>query len=120
MEFDLWTVLLLHRQSDPPNVDSDASDAIQDAHLAYLERLHADGRLVAAGPVRGPEGKTTLAGFCIYCTGLDETRALGDEDPAVKAGIFRVEVFSWMVPRGAMKFDPVRFPRSMAEAEVPE
>jgi len=114
MEFDRWTVLFLRRREDAPPLSEAESAALQDAHLAYLARLHEDGRLVAAGPVQGvPELR--LAGVCIYTTSVEDAQALAQEDPAVRAGVFRVELWSWWVPGGALRFDPVRFPHSMAE-----
>lgn len=117
MEHDRFTVLLLQRRTDRPPLSPTEADAIQDTHLARLERLHADGRLVAVGPVRGSD-PSTPAGLGSFGTGFDEARALSADDPAVGAGLFRVEVFSWSVPKGAMEFDPVRFPRSRTDADV--
>jgi octaprenyl-diphosphate synthase len=48
---------------------------------------------------------------------LDEARALAERDPAVRAGQFELEVLPWIVPAGAMTFDPgATFPHSAAEA----
>jgi hypothetical protein len=35
----------------------------------------------------------------------------------VQAGLYEIEVFTWMVPSGALQFGPATFPRSMAESE---
>jgi len=115
MEFDRWTVLLLRRREPGPPLSDATQDELQDRHLAYLTGLHSDGRLVAAGPVEGA-GAQGIAGICIYRGGVEEARALAENDPAVQAGRFSCEVFSWSVPGGAMRFAPVRFPRSMKEA----
>lgn len=116
MEFDRWTVLLLRRREDPPSLDRAAEDALQDAHLAFLAKLHEEGHLLAAGPVRGPLDPT-IAGICIYPAGVEEARSLAQEDPAVKAGVFRLEVFSWYVPGKTLRFDPARFPQSMKDVD---
>ena len=116
MEFDRWTVLLLKRREGARLEGGAESDALQDAHLSYLTQLHEEGHLLAAGPVRGSSG-TELAGLCVYRDSIEEATALARGDPAVKAGLFEVELFSWWVPGGALRFEPVRFPRSMAEAE---
>jgi len=118
MEFDRWTVLFLLRRTDAPTLSPSEGDAIQDAHLAHLARLHADGRLLAAGPVeRSPD--SALAGVCIFRTSPDEARALEAEDPAVHAGILRTETYSWSVPRGTVEFLPSRFPRSTKDVASP-
>jgi uncharacterized protein len=58
----------------------------------------------------------SFCGLSILHVGVDEARALKEADPAVVAGRFSVTVLPWMVPAGAMHFQPARFPRSAAEA----
>jgi hypothetical protein len=118
MEFDRWTVLFLLRRDDAPELDEEASDTLQDAHLAYLARLHQEGPLAAAGPVEGSPG-SKVVGICLYRIGAHEARSLAEADPAVQAGRLRVEVLSWSVPRGALATAPVQFPRSMADVDAP-
>jgi uncharacterized protein YciI len=117
MEFDRWTVLFLLRREEAPELDEKASDTIQDAHLAYLARLHEDGRLAAAGPVEG-SSDPRIVGICLFRVGAHEARSLIEADPAVRAGRLRVDVLSWSVPRGALTATPSRFPRSMADVDV--
>jgi uncharacterized protein YciI len=118
MKFDRWTVVFLIRRHEAPELDEATADALQDDHLAYLEGLHADGRLLAAGPVEGPAG-TTLAGICIFGGEVAEARSLLEADPAVRAGRYRIEVISWSVPGGTIAFLPSRFPRSMTDVNTP-
>ena len=56
------------------------------------------------------DGRSTL---------VDPERALElkDEDPAVKAGKYRVEAFQWLLPAGLVHFTAGHLPRSMAEAQ---
>lgn len=63
------------------------------AHVRYVEMLKADGKLSAAGRVNGEDG---LAGLVIFrAIPLEEAEKLQSEDPAVKAGAFRVEYHHW-------------------------
>ncbi len=117
MEFDRWTVLFLLRREDALELDEKEGDTIQDAHLAYLARLHEDGRLAAAGPVEGASDPK-VAGISLFRVGAHEARALAEADPAVRAGRLRVDVLSWSVPRGALTAGPSRFPRSMADVDA--
>jgi hypothetical protein len=118
MRFDRWTILFLLHRSDAPRLDEATEDTVQDAHLAYLAKLHADGRLLAAGPVQGRPG-TEVAGVCIFECGVEESRSLVDADPAVRAGLYRIEVVSWSVPEGTIAFLPSRFPGSTADVRAP-
>ncbi len=118
MEFDTYTIALLRLREDGPAFTEAELDALQDAHLAYLAKLHEEGVLLAAGPLPGAADRR-LRGLSIYVVGPEEARKLGDQDPAVVAGRFTHEVVPWMVPAGAVRFARTRFPRSSAEAEAP-
>ena len=119
MDFDQFTVVLLLQPPTMPALDEAALDALQDAHLAHLARLHERGELLAAGPTLGSADRT-VRGFCLFKGDADRAQALESEDPAVLAGRFRIEIHPWMVPRGALHFTRTRFPHSSAEAEGDE
>ncbi len=98
---------------DAPRLDEAAAAALQDAHLAYLAELHEAGHLLAAGPL----SDDAFRGLSILNVGPDEARRLKEQDPAVRAGRFSLNVIPWMVPAGAVSFSPTRFPHSIAEAQ---
>ena len=68
--------------------------------------------LIAAGGL----GDLIFRGISIMSCDPDTARRLSDEDPAVQAGRLAVEVMTWMVPAGNVRFETVRAPRSLAEA----
>lgn len=114
LDFDHFTVALLVLRADAPELDEAASDALQDAHMAHLARLHDDGCLVAAGPlVGGPE--EPLRGLSLLRVDPERARELAEADPAVRAGRYSVRIVPWMVPGGAVSFQHTRFPRSIAD-----
>jgi hypothetical protein len=82
--------------------------------MAHLADLHEAGYLVAAGPLLGDD---RFRGLSILSVGPEQARTLKEQDPAVRAGRFLVEVLPWIVPAGTMTFSPTRFPRSMNEAQ---
>ena len=45
-----------------------------------------------------------------------QSSVLHDEDSAARAGRLAVEVMTWMVPAGNVRFEDVPAPRSMADA----
>jgi uncharacterized protein YciI len=110
---DSFTVALLMLRPDAPQLDEEASAALQDAHMAYLAELHEAGHLLSAGPLLDPDG--SFRGLAILNVDVDRARQLMEMDPAVRAGRFSAKVVPWMVPSGAMAFSPAHFPRSMAE-----
>jgi uncharacterized protein len=115
MDFDQFTIALLIHRDDAPVLDQDAENALQDAHMAYLADLHQAGHLLAAGPLLGEPGRI-YRGLSVLAMDPERARLLKEQDPAVRAGLYRVECLPWLVPAGAVRFAETRFPRSMAEA----
>jgi uncharacterized protein YciI len=82
---------------------TDATRALQEAHLANINRLAEDGRLLIAGPFAYDESDAdqTLRGIYIFDT---ETRAEAEElartDPAVQAGRLALRIVPWYGPYG--------------------
>ncbi|MEV0155943.1 YciI family protein [Micromonospora sp. NPDC050686] len=115
MRFDQHTVVLLVRPADAPELPQDALDRLQDAHLAHQAGLVDAGHVIAAGPLLGQDDEQ-LRGIAVL--GVDPTmaRELYANDPAVRAGRLAVQVMSWMVPEGNVRFESVPVPRSMLEA----
>ncbi len=112
MNFDRYTIALLVKRRDAPELDEDEAVALQDAHLTHLADLHEAGVLLAAGPLAGEE----IRGLLILGVETERARAVAEQDPAVRAGVFAISAFEWLVPAGAIRFSPTRFPRSLAEA----
>jgi len=101
--FDVYTLVLLRRPVDAPEMSDDELDALQSRHLAYRARLRDDGVLVANGPL-GEQSDISLRGLSIFSCSLDEARRLSDLDPSVQAGRLAYEVFEWWVAAGTLAF----------------
>lgn len=115
MRFDQHTVVLLVRPADAPELPQDALDRVQDAHLAHQAGLVEQGLVLAAGPFVEADDER-LRGFVVLSVSPDEARELYANDPAVRSGRLAVQVMSWMVPEGILRFEDVPLPRSMLEA----
>jgi uncharacterized protein len=116
MKFDRYTISLLLLRADAPALTEDEEARLQDAHMSHLADLHAAGHLLAAGPVLGSADRQ-LRGFSILKVDPPRARELKEEDPAVRAGKYRVETFEWLLPAGLISFSAGRLPRSVAEAQ---
>lgn len=69
-------------------------------HLAWLNALNADGKLKLAGPSLDHEGKPMGSLVVIVAENDAAARALAEEDPYAKAGLFeKVEIrpFNWVI-----------------------
>lgn len=78
-----------------PNRDMDKQEAqdLQAAHMANINRLAEEGKLVLAGPFMG-EGE--LRGIYIFDVAtLEEAEALTNTDPAIQAGSLVMDLQLW-------------------------
>jgi uncharacterized protein YciI len=96
------TLVVLRRPADAPDLPEDELDRIQEGHLAFLDQQLAAGALAASGPFRDQRDET-LRGLCVYRTGVEETRAIVEGDPAIRAGRMTGEVVTWWFPAGQVR-----------------
>ena len=114
MRFDQHTLVLLVRPPDAPELGAEEADALQDAHLAFRAGLRDQGYLVGGGPLVEQDDER-LRGISVMACDPATARELSSADPAVRAGRLAVQVMTWMVPAGNLRFVDVAVPRSMAE-----
>lgn len=75
------------------NQDSATAAGLQRAHLANIQRMAREGKLVVAGPF---EDDTDLKGIYIFnVASLAEAKTLTASDPAIKAGRLVMELHPW-------------------------
>jgi uncharacterized protein YciI len=116
VQFDRHTLVLLVRPPDAPELSEAEANALQDRHLAFRADLRDQGYLVGGGPLVDQDDER-LRGISVMAVDPETARRLSEEDPAVKAGRLAVQVMTWMVPAGNVRFEHVAAPRSIAEAE---
>jgi len=76
---------------------------IQEGHIANIERLAAEGKIVLAGPFS--DGGDLRGMFVYKVASVEEARTLAETDPAVKAGRLRIEIHPWYSAKG-IRVDP--------------
>ena len=101
--FDVFTLVLLRRPADAPDMPDDELDALQARHLAYRAELRRQGLLVANGPL-DEQTDISLRGLSIFACDPDEARRLSDGDPSVQAGRLAYDVMEWWVAAGTLAF----------------
>jgi uncharacterized protein YciI len=111
MQLDRYTITLLIKPPQTPQLDEHAAAALQDAHMSHLAELQEAGQLLVAGPLLDEDYR----GLSILNVEPEQATALKALDPAVQAGLYVVRAIPWMVPGNAIAFPPSRLPRSMAE-----
>jgi uncharacterized protein len=105
MELESYTFVLLRRGPRALEYSEEELDRLQERHLAHLDAMRKRGALLLAGPFR-EQPDEALRGFAIYATGLEETRALVDADPSIRAGRIEADVMVWLTKRGSVSFHP--------------
>ncbi len=108
-EFDVFTLVVLRRPSDAPEMPDEELDALQARHLAYRAGLRQQGLLVVNGPL-DKQSDESLRGLSIFACGLDEAARLSDSDPSVEAGRLAYEIMEWWVAAGTLAFPNVQGP----------
>jgi uncharacterized protein YciI len=101
--FDVYTLVLLRRPADAPELPEAELDALQSRHLAYRAGLRREGVLVVNGPL-GEQSDAAMRGLSIFACTLDEARRLSDGDPSVQAGRLTYDVMEWWVAAGTLAF----------------
>lgn len=115
MRFDRHTLVLLVRPPGAPELTDDEAAGLQDRHLAFRADLRDRGLLIGGGPLVDQDDER-LRGISIMTCDPETARRVSSEDPAVQAGRLAVQVMTWMVPAGNVRFESAPAPRSMAEA----
>jgi uncharacterized protein len=105
--FDVFTLVLLRRPPDAPDLPGDELDAPQARHLAYRTGLRRQGVLVANGPL-GEQSDPSMRGLSIFACGMDEAARLSDADPSVQAGRLTYDLMEWWVAAGTLAFPEVK------------
>jgi uncharacterized protein len=101
--FDVYTVVLLRRPTDAPQMPDDELNALQARHLAYRAELHEQGVLVVNGPL-GSQSDESMRGISIFACSPAEAARLSDDDPSVKAGRLTYDVMEWWVAADSLAF----------------
>jgi len=103
-DFDVYELVRLIRAENRPALDTETEDRLQSQHLGHFRVMKEAGHLKVAGPL-GDQPDENWRGVCLYQVGsLAEARRLAELDPAVRAGVFRIEVMNWYTAKGALVF----------------
>ena len=107
--FDVYTLVLLRRPANAPQMSDTELDALQAQHLAYRAQLRREGLLVVNGPL-GEQSDVAMRGLSIFACDIDEARRLSDGDPSVQAGRLAYDVMEWWVAADSLAFPEANRP----------
>src|SRR5256885_15163016 len=101
MRLDVYTVVLLRRPKNAPELSQDELALLQGEHVAFNARMREAGHALVSGPFAGQPDES-WRGMSIFRTSVDETRELVAGDPSVQAGRVEGDVFKRLMPVGAL------------------
>lgn len=89
-----YTFVFLNTNEERAELPQAQDDSLQAGHMANIKRLVKDRKMIAAGPFY--DG----GGIFIFDTGLPETQAVLNTDPAIAAGRYKLEVLPFNMEMG--------------------
>ena len=99
--FDVYTVVVLRRPADAPEMPDEELDALQARHLAYRAELAQQGVVAVNGPF-GEQSDPSYRGMSIFACDPGAAAQLSDGDPSVIAGRLAYDVMEWWVRPGSL------------------
>ncbi|MGE5177065.1 MAG: YciI family protein [Hyphomicrobiales bacterium] len=92
-----YVLVLIYRGPYAPATDEER-DRLFHQHLASNARLHEEGKLILAGPMRD---SGDLRGIFVFDSeSPEEVEGWCAGDPAIAAGVFRIEIHPWYSAKG--------------------
>ena len=107
--FDVYTVVVLRRPADAPEMPDDELDALQARHLAYRAGLAQQGLIVVNGPF-AEQSDPSYRGMSIFACDPAEAARLSDGDPSVVGGRLAYDVMEWWTRAGSLGFPGIDGP----------
>lgn len=92
-DYGMKQYVIAFLKSGTPIKDSAERQKVLMAHLANIQRLANEGKLLIAGPFLDNQD---IRGIFIYnVKTIEEAKALTETDPGIKAGLFKMELHPW-------------------------
>jgi uncharacterized protein len=105
-EYGMRSYVMAFLKTGPtPSRNKEEAAKLQAAHMANINRMAADGKLVLAGPFTD---RGEIRGIYIFNVAtVAEAEALTNTDPAIKAGTFVMELHPWYGSAALMQVNDV-------------
>ena len=108
-DMQTFYIYFLNKGSNYGAGTAEEQKAIQVKHMDHLNSLGGAGKIAGPFGTDGPRRGLVI----LTADSLAAARAIGEADPAVRAGTFTVEIYTLVVPRNWFEFGPVPEPFAM-------
>jgi len=92
-----FTFVFLNNKADKAALPKEDVDKIMEGHMANINKMAKEGKLIAAGPFEGGGGM-----FIFKSTSVDEVKVWINDDPGVKANRWNIEILPFTVRAGSV------------------
>ncbi|MBL6447407.1 hypothetical protein JMN32_13905 [Fulvivirga sp. 29W222] len=92
-----YMFVFLHSNPEKEVLSEQAMDSLQKGHMANIQRLSSEDKLLVAGPFEGGGGI-----FILNTNSISEAREWINTDPAIKAHRYRIEILPWTPRSGGI------------------
>src|SRR6187399_940188 len=82
-----YTLIFLNKKTEPEKLPKEQVDKIMEGHMANINRLAKEGKLLVAGPFEGGGGM-----FILNTTSVEEAKGWLSTDPGVQANRWNIEM----------------------------
>jgi uncharacterized protein YciI len=89
-----YVLVILKTGPNDATIKGTEREQIFAGHMANIGRLSDEGKLAVAGPF-GENDKGFRGIFILNVAGIEEAQQLAQTDPAIKAGVFVIDLFPW-------------------------
>jgi uncharacterized protein YciI len=92
-----FTFVFLNNKADKAVLPKEEVDKIMEGHMANINKMAQEGKLIAAGPFEGGGGI-----FIFKSTSVEEVRGWISEDPGIKAKRWNIEILPFTIRAGSV------------------
>ncbi|MEU6021413.1 YciI family protein [Micromonospora sp. NPDC048871] len=107
---DTYECIVLYPGPAGRALPAETIQRLQAEHAEHMQALQQRGIILVSGAVDGKARQPDPPlGFGLARTGsVDDVRTVMEADPAVQAGLYRVDVMTFLCPAGSLEFPLVR------------
>ncbi|WP_432959192.1 YciI family protein [Micromonospora haikouensis] len=107
---DTYECIVLYPGPAGRALPAETVQRLQAEHTEHMRALQRRGIVLVAGSIDGPGRESDPPiGFGLARTGsVDDVRSVMEADPAVQAGLYAVDVMTFLCPAGSVEFPLAR------------